>query len=146
MNIPKHYFDIVPLEERVCSDGSAIGWIPIIPIINYCNKNLIPFDLNINLLNLEGIELNEKNNLYNLIRYIKTIDNQDLSFPIIMSSNGMIIDGTHRITKAILNNIDIIKCYKLPKTIYELVNIDNLINLDENVIFDYWNNEDVSED
>ena len=63
-----------------------------------------------------------------------------------MSSNGMIIDGTHRITKAILNNIDIIKCYKLPKTIYELVNIDNLINLDENIIFDYWNNKDVSED
>lgn len=127
--IPKHYIEITPLNKKVCSDGSC-GWVPILPIINYCNNNLKPFDLNINLINLEGINLNCDSNLYNIIIYLKGMENINLDYPIIMSSCGLIVDGTHRIVKAILDDIDIIKCFKLPNTINELIN-EGKIDLNE---------------
>jgi hypothetical protein len=41
----------------------------------------------------------------------KRIINADLSYPIIIDENDNIIDGIHRLTKAILENKRTIKCY-----------------------------------
>jgi hypothetical protein len=37
-----------------------------------------------------------------LIEHLKLIEEADLAFPIILSSNGAVMDGMHRVAKAVL--------------------------------------------
>jgi hypothetical protein len=44
-----------------------------------------------------------------LIEHIKLIEACDLAFPIILDSSGRVMDGMHRVCKAVLQNITMIK-------------------------------------
>jgi len=44
----------------------------------------------------------EKPTWRNMTEHVGLIDAADLSFPIILSSNGAVMDGMHRVAKAIL--------------------------------------------
>ena len=45
-----------------------------------------------------------------MIAHIKLIDASDLSFPIILSAGGEVMDGRHRIAKAALLGLQTIEC------------------------------------
>lgn len=45
-----------------------------------------------------------------LIDHIRLIEAADLAFPIILSANGEVMDGRHRIAKAAVANRDTIEC------------------------------------
>lgn len=55
------------------------------------------------------------NNKENYMDEYKRILNANLNFPIIVSYDGNIIDGIHRLSKAYLNNIKYIKAYIFDK-------------------------------
>ncbi|MGK2962139.1 MAG: hypothetical protein ACSLFK_08330 [Gemmatimonadaceae bacterium] len=40
-----------------------------------------------------------------LVEHVKLIDEADLSFPIILASDGAVMDGRHRVTKALRNGL-----------------------------------------
>lgn len=44
---------------------------------------------------------NERQTWRALIEHVKLMDEADLSFPVILSSNGAVMDGMHRIAKAV---------------------------------------------
>ena len=53
-----------------------------------------------------------------MLQHIKLIEEADLSFPIILSSNGTVMDGMHRIAKAVLqdkNDIEAVQFEKDPE-------------------------------
>ncbi len=45
----------------------------------------------------------------NILNHMKRILEADLNYPIILSPDGMIMDGAHRACNAILNNIKLVK-------------------------------------
>lgn len=49
----------------------------------------------------------------NIAEHIRLIDKADLSYPIILSPKGRVMDGMHRVIKALLNNIEFIKVVQL---------------------------------
>lgn len=65
-----------------------------------------------------------ENKLMDFIRHVKAVNEADLSYPIIMNEWGVIIDGKHRLAKAILEGHKTIKCKKFetdPEAIYTVV-------------------------
>ncbi len=51
----------------------------------------------------------------NLARHIKRVLEADLSYPVIMDEEGFIMDGWHRVTKALVEGISTIKAVRFPK-------------------------------
>lgn len=55
--------------------------------------------------------INVINNKDKYVNHYNRIIKANLDYPIIMNKNGIIIDGVHRLSKAYLNNNDIINAY-----------------------------------
>ena len=41
-----------------------------------------------------------------MVEHMKLIEEADLSFPVILSANGALMDGRHRAAKAVLQGLD----------------------------------------
>ena len=63
----------------------------------------------------------------NIIEHIQLIQAADLSYPIILSADGRVMDGMHRIAKAKLQNLFTIKAVN-----FQLTPEADYINIDEN--------------
>ena len=50
-----------------------------------------------------------KDHLRSFIEHMQMVNDADLSYPIIMNENGVIIDGRHRLAKAIIEGHETIK-------------------------------------
>ena len=53
--------------------------------------------------------------LREMVMHIRTIEKADLSFPIILDENGELLDGHHRIMKALWKNQSTIKAVRFDK-------------------------------
>lgn len=138
---PNIYLTPNYVDAQYSTDGMYNYEIKTTILINYCKQNLVPFELNLEHLQLDDIIISdEKYSVYKFLEDYKNIQDIDLHYPIIMGCNGTIVDGAHRIIKAIIRGDKTIQCYKLPKSILELVKTDK-INLDLNKLVD----EDISE-
>lgn len=62
-----------------------------------------------------------------IIEHIQLIQAADLSYPIILSADGRVMDGMHRVAKAKLQNLFTIKAVK-----FQLTPEADFINIDEN--------------
>ena len=51
-------------------------------------------------------------NLREMVAHIRAVLNADLSHPIILDEDGVVMDGRHRIMKAMLNNEPTIKAVR----------------------------------
>ena len=64
-----------------------------------------------------------------IVEHIRLIEETDLSFPIILSSDGRVMDGMHRVAKALLEGRETIEAVKFnqdPEPDYEDVHPDDL--------------------
>ncbi len=55
------------------------------------------------------------NSLRSFLEHVKMVDDADLSFPILLNQDGFVIDGRHRLSKAILNGDKTIKAKRFIK-------------------------------
>lgn len=53
---------------------------------------------------------------HQLARHMKRVLNTDLNYPIILNEEGFIMDGWHRVTKALLEGRETIKAVRFEKT------------------------------
>ena len=73
---------------------------------------------------------NDKLTCRTIVEHMRLIEETDLSFPIIMSSDGRVMDGMHRVAKAMLEGQETIEAVKFsqdPKPDYEDVHPDDLL-------------------
>jgi hypothetical protein len=78
-------------------------------------KDLPVFD--IPLAGVNTYNLQPKDEGFNSwITHIKKVNDADLSFPIILDDEGYVMDGRHRIAKAILEGRKTIKAVRFPVT------------------------------
>jgi len=64
-----------------------------------------------------------------IVEHMRLIEETDLSFPIILSSDGRVMDGMHRVAKALLEGREMIEAVKFnqdPEPDYEDVHPDDL--------------------
>jgi hypothetical protein len=76
-------------------------------------KNLPVFDLQLAALNLD-IPFSSSSTLSLFLYQAQRVKDADLSYPIIQAPDGWIMDGLHRVAKAILEGHTTIKAVRLP--------------------------------
>lgn len=77
------------------------------------SKGLKPYDLQLAALDLTNA-FPSANNIAEFVFQVKRMQQVDLSYPIIQAPDGWIMDGYHRIAKAILEGKTTIKAVRLP--------------------------------
>jgi hypothetical protein len=77
------------------------------------SKELPVMEIPINHLNIYYIY--DKLTLREMVMHFKTVNASDLSFPIILDEDGELLDGRHRIMKALLNGEKKIKAVRFDK-------------------------------
>ncbi|GAF88183.1 unnamed protein product, partial [marine sediment metagenome] len=77
-------------------------------------KKLKPFDYPLCCADLTAMDMN--NSMYQFIQHMKQVNEADLKYPIILDAEGGIMDGRHRIAKAILTGKAVIKAVRFEKT------------------------------
>ena len=68
--------------------------------------------MEIPLEHLHIYQVYEKLTLRELVQHMKAVEDADLSFPIILDEDGELMDGRHRIMKALLRGIRCIKAVR----------------------------------
>lgn len=93
MKIPKW----VGIEEQSCTLGKSLWSIPRLLTLS---KGLPVFEVPLDHLNVYNnyTELS----LREMVMHFAAVNAADLSFPIILDEDGIIMDGRHRIMKALL--------------------------------------------
>ena len=64
-----------------------------------------------------------------IVEYMRLIEKADMSFPIILSSDGRVMDGIHRVAKAVLKGyetIEVVKFSQDPEPDYKDVHPNDL--------------------
>ena len=97
------------LKDNTCSMGDD-KWLTT-TIID-ASKECEVFDLQLVALHLDVMPWGDQS-ILSYCNHIKRIENTDLEHPIIQAPCGLIIDGWHRITKAILEGRETIKAKRL---------------------------------
>jgi len=90
--------------EQMCWLGNE-GWS--VPRLFELSKNLPVVEIQLDYLCVSSTY--EKLTLRDIVMHMQAVLDADLSKPIILSEDGDIMDGRHRIMKAMLNNIKTIK-------------------------------------
>jgi hypothetical protein len=79
-------------------------------------KGLEPFDLPLRALNAGSGVWDPIESAYDLARHMKRVQETNLEHPVIMDEEGFIMDGWHRVAKALLEGRETIKAVRFDKT------------------------------
>lgn len=72
------------------------------------------FDLPLEWIDIASYSFDVEKGLFDFARHMKHVQEASLEFPIIMDEWGAILDGRHRIVKALLEGAVTIKCVRIP--------------------------------
>lgn len=97
-------------DGQQCRLGSNLWFVARLIALS---KKLKPFDIPLKHLNVYNKY--ESLTLRDMVSHMKSVNEADLSFPIILDEDGEIMDGRHRIMNALLNNIKSIKAVRFDK-------------------------------
>lgn len=110
MENPKINIEQFFVKDNTCSQGNNI-WD--VGTLFEASKNLEPYDLQLSAIDLSVAFPNASTIAFFLYQMKRVLD-ADLSYPIIQAPDGWIIDGYHRIAKAIIDGDTTIKAVRLP--------------------------------
>lgn len=107
---PKVEIDKFFVCDNSCRDGDK-EWD--VGTLFAAAKGLKPYDLQLSALNLD-IRFPDATTMAMFLYQAKRVLDADLSYPIIQAPDGWIMDGLHRVAKAILEGKTTIKAVRLP--------------------------------
>jgi len=97
----------VPVNQQMAILGRHQWSVPrLIELARELPVMEIPLD------HLDVSDSYDKLRLREMVMHVKAIQNADLSFPIILDEDGELMDGRHRIMKAILTGAETIKAVR----------------------------------
>ncbi len=103
------FCDVAPLQDAF-EDGTGAKWSVAMLIDD--TKHLKPFDIPLAAMDLSS-EIWRGANIHSLAFHCKKVNGADLSKPIIISWNGQIADGRHRLIKALMLGKRTIKAVRM---------------------------------
>jgi len=98
---------VIPHTEQMSRLGKTLWSVPRLIELS---KNLTVMEIPIDHLNV--CNRYENLRLRDMVSHMKAVQNADLSYPIILDEDGEIMDGRHRIMKAILGGEKTIKAVR----------------------------------
>ena len=81
----------------------------------FLTQDLKPFNIPMKALNIYDLFPASKDTM-DFIKHMKKVLDSDLSYPIILDDEGYIMDGRHRVLKALFEGIKTIKAVRFDKT------------------------------
>ena len=102
--------DFIHPNDQMCSLGSH-NWS--VPRLFEITKDLPVMDVPLAHLNIYYTY--KKLTLREMVMHFKAVMSADLSFPIILDEDGELMDGRHRIMKAMFNGAETIKVVRFEK-------------------------------
>jgi hypothetical protein len=78
-------------------------------------KDLPVFDMPMQCLNIYGLQP-DINTMLNFVAHMHQVYEADLSYPIILDEDGYVMDGRHRIAKALFLGLKTIKAVRFERT------------------------------
>jgi len=102
----------VELDEQTFEDHGRVWKITR---LIFLSSKLEVFDLPLKALNVFDIFPKVKTT-FEFVEHIKKVQDSDLKYPIILDEEGYVMDGRHRIMKALLENVESIKAVRFVKT------------------------------
>lgn len=88
-----------------------------ISINSDCAKDLAPFDLPLSCINIStSVWGKDCETVKGFVKHCKRVDAVDLSYPVIMDDDGFIMDGWHRVAKALRDGRATIKAVRFDET------------------------------
>lgn len=81
-----------------------------VPRLFELSKSLPVMDIPLDHLNV--FQKYKDLTLREMVMHIKAVNDADLNYPIILDEDGELMDGRHRIMKALLNNVKTIKAVR----------------------------------
>jgi len=99
--------DWIPTKDQMCSIGRH-SWS--VPRLFELAKELPVMEVPLNHLNVWHNY--EKLTLREMVMHMKAVNAADLNYPIILDEDGELMDGRHRLMKAMLNGHETIKAVR----------------------------------
>jgi hypothetical protein len=103
------------ISEQRCIIGNK-EWNVSTLIFAVKEQELEVFDLPVKHIDLTGGVFDDLEDVGDFAVHMKRVSNTDLSKPIILSAKGEIMDGWHRVAKALVENRNKIKAVKFETT------------------------------
>lgn len=107
-------------EQRYCANNEVWTVSRLIDL----SKDLEVFEIPIRHLNIYNI-YPKCESTKEFIEYIKDINNANTDYPIILDDEGYIMDGRHRVFKALIEGHLTIKAVRFKTTPYRCYTIEN---------------------
>ena len=95
-------FNKIDFSDNACSLPSGEGWLVSDLIARLKDNPHYEYELDTWSLNLNITPWGEHLTMYDLANHYKTCVKADLKYPVIMSEEGVVLDGWHRLLKAII--------------------------------------------
>jgi len=111
-----HELETMKFEDSKFTDGKST-WSATSLYEAAKNQKCKKFKLPIKHLDLEWVRYPDGLRLIDFAYHMKRVLATDLNYPILMNHNGRIMDGEHRILKAISINQDWVWCVRLQKPV-----------------------------
>jgi hypothetical protein len=95
---------IIAVEQRDWKSQTT-GWISVPHLINQiANWSFRSKEVEIDLINvnIEWYDFKSSINMFDFLVHYQQVQNADLSYPVILNNKWQIVDGRHRLAKAIL--------------------------------------------
>jgi len=94
------------------ANGGVYGAAQLIEL----SKDLEPFDVPLRHLFIGMPIFDPITNARELAGHCKRVNDTDLKYPVIMDADGLIMDGWHRVVKALVDGRETIKAVRFEKT------------------------------
>lgn len=79
------------------------------------DQKLKPFKFPMKCMNLCQNRFRNTNNISDMAHHVSRCENVDMDIPIVLCPDGEILDGYHRIVRAVINGDENIMAYRLEK-------------------------------
>lgn len=101
------------LSENVFKDGNRV-WV-VANLIEHA-RGLTPFDLPLAALNSGSSVWDPVTSAYSLAKEMRRVLDVDTSHPVILDQDGFIMDGWHRVARALIDGAATIKAVRFDET------------------------------
>jgi len=106
---------IVNIENKALKDGKytdSDGYYWAVPRLIEHSKNFPVFEISVAGIYIGSRVFSESRTARSIAEHVKRVNETSLEYPIIMDPDGFIIDGWHRVIKALVNGVKTIKAVR----------------------------------
>ena len=112
-DIPAVKIDGIKLSDNTFQDGDNVWYVT--NLIDRA-KDLVPFDIPLSGI-YSGVEVwSPVSSAYDLAKQMRRVLDVNTEYPVILDEKGFIMDGWHRVTRALIDGKPTIKAVRFDKT------------------------------